>query len=236
MEALSRNKIKWVHSLRMKKNRIAEGVFVIEGEKIVHEVITNYPDLIVLIATTDDSFSTENSFLLDDKEMKHLSQFKTPSPILAVIKIPEVRPNNNGLILALDGVQDPGNLGTIIRTADWFGIEHVICSRDTADAYTPKVVQASMGSIFRVPISYVDLIEHIPTLDRPVFGALLEGKNLYDQELDQQSVLVMGSEGQGISKDVRALIDHPILIPRKGGAESLNVSIATAVILAEFTK
>lgn len=236
MEALSRNKIKWVHSLRMKKNRNAEGVFVIEGEKIVHEVITNYPDLIVLIATTDDSFSAENSFLLDDKEMKRLSQFKTPSPILAVIKIPEVRPNNNGLILALDGIQDPGNLGTIIRTADWFGIEHVICSRDTADAYTPKVVQASMGSIFRVPISYVDLIEHIPTLVRPVFGALLEGNNLYDQELDQEAVLVMGSEGQGISKDVRALIDHPVLIPRKGGAESLNVSIATAVILAEFIK
>ena len=236
MEALSRNKIKWVHWLRMKKNRNVEGVFVIEGEKIVHEVITNYPDLIVLIATTDASFSAENCFLIDDKEMKRLSQFKTPSPVLAVIKIPEVKPNNNGLILALDSVQDPGNLGTIIRTADWFGIGHIICSRDTADAYTPKVVQASMGSIFRVPISYVELTEFIPTLDRPVFGALLEGRNLYEQELDEQAVLVMGSEGQGISKDVRALIEHPVLIPRKGGAESLNVSIAAAVILSEFTK
>lgn len=237
METLSKNKIKWIHSLRLKKNRSAEKVFVVEGEKIVSEVIEEHSGLIELVATTSDSdLDYPEAYHIDPIDMKKISQFKTPSSCIAVVKIPEIEPLNSTLILAVDGVQDPGNLGTIIRTADWFGVDHIICSNDTVDSYNSKVVQSSMGSVFRTRIEYCDLCKRLPELNKPIYGALLNGKDLYSAPLKKEAILVVGNEGNGISEEIEAMVSNPVLIPKKGNAESLNVAIATGILLAEFTR
>ena len=216
---------------------MSEGVFVVEGDKIVSEILSEYPDLIELIATTDiDKYRSERTFQVDEKDIKKMSQLKTPPSVIAVVKRPEVKARNTNLILAIDGVQDPGNMGTIIRTADWFGIEKILCSKDTVDAYNSKVVQASMGSIFRMEIDYTDLKVDLPKLNKPIYGALLDGVNLYESQLEQSAILVVGNEGNGISPDVQSIVDHAILIPRKGKTESLNVAIATGILLSEFNR
>jgi TrmH family RNA methyltransferase len=221
----------------MKKNRVAENLFVVEGVKIVEEVIAEHPDLIELIVTSDGSLvSHEKAFSIEETDMKKISQFKTASSMLAVVRIPRIKPINTSLVLAIDGVQDPGNMGTIIRTADWFGVDHIVCSKDTVDAYTPKVAQSSMGSIFRTSIEYADLTTRLTEFNKPIYGALLSGDNLYSSELSEEAVLVVGNEGKGISSEVEALVTDPILIPKKGQAESLNVAIATGILLAEFSK
>ena len=138
------------------------------------------------------------------------------------------------MILMLDGIQDPGNLGTIIRTADWFGVREIICSKETVDCFNPKVIQSSMGSLFRIPIRYTLLSDVLAQTELPVYGALLDGKNMYEQSLNKKGIIVIGNEGKGISDALRPFISHPLFIPRYGEAESLNASIATAVILATF--
>ncbi len=172
-------------------------------------------------------------------ELEKMSSLTTPQEVLAVIRIPAPRTLNNTELqkkftLVLDGVQDPGNLGTIIRTADWFGIQNIICSEDTVDAYNPKVVQATMGSLARTNIHYTDLAELLPNLDLPIFGALLDGENIYRTDFGNEGLILMGNEGNGIRPDIQALVDRAITIPRIGKAESLNVAIATALFCSEI--
>jgi TrmH family RNA methyltransferase len=237
MEHLSKNKIKWIRSLRLKKNRDNEGLFIAEGPKIVGELIDRYFESIECICTTDNTFKSEvETYLTDEKTMKELSSLNTPSAILAVVKKPTMNAVSPGLTLAIDGIQDPGNMGTIIRTADWFGVESIVCSKETVDVFNPKVIQSTMGSIFRVPITHQPLDAFFEKNNYPVYGALLNGKNMYDQKIQQPCVLLMGNEGNGISPELQPYISHPVLIPGKGEAESLNVAIATGILLAELSK
>lgn len=237
MEKLSKNKIKWIRSLRLKKNRDLESIFVVEGEKMVKEIISDWSDKIVCLCTTNESFeSSHEIYHVDQQTMKELSTLSTASNLLAVVRKPVHELTDPKFIVAIDGIQDPGNMGTIIRTADWFGVDRIICSKETVDVFNSKVIQSSMGSLFRVPIEYTDLNSYLSETKLPVYGALLEGKNMYDQDLKSEGVVLMGNEGNGISEALRELITDPILIPGHGNAESLNVAVATGVILAEFTR
>ena len=234
---LSKAQIKWVRSLQLKKNRDAEGVFVAEGEKCVNELRNAFE--LVLLATPDNATSTE---------IEQMSSLRTPQGTIGVFRKPasDTRYPTHELILALDGIQDPGNLGTIIRTCDWFGIHDILCSHDTADCYNPKVVQATMGALARVKVHYVDLphvLAEIKAQGAPLYGTLLEGSNMYLPNAipdKQYGVIIMGNEGNGISSAVRQHITHPLLIPSYPAdavtSESLNVGIATAIVLAEFRR
>ena len=237
MEHLSKAQIKWIRSLQQKKFRDEEKVFVAEGAKCVNDLKEAFE--LVLLVTPDNASATE---------IEQMSSLRTPQGTIGVFKKRENKqPLSNGLILALDGVQDPGNLGTIIRTCDWFGIYDVICSRDTADCYNPKVVQATMGALARVHVHYVEnlaqVLKEYNAAGYPIYGTLLEGTNMYNEAsipTKEKGIIVMGNEGKGLSQVVRLLVTHPLLIPsyNTGGAtsESLNVSIATAIVLAEFRR
>ena len=237
---LTKAQVKWVRSLQSKKVRDEEAVFVAEGEKCVEEMRKAFP--LVLLATTANASATE---------IEQMSSLRTPQGVIGVFrKEPLVAPatdgQDSGLLLALDGVQDPGNLGTIIRTCDWFGVRTVYCSRDTADCFNPKVVQATMGALARVRVYYVDLVAELQLCKQqglPVYGTLLNGRNMYAQGAvadKAHGIIVMGNEGKGISAAVRPLVTHPLLIPSYPAgvatSESLNVSIATAIVLAEFRR
>ena len=238
---LTKSQIKWVRSLQQKKFRDAEGVFVAEGEKCVNDLKGAF-DLVLLI-------SPENA---TQTEIEQMSSLRTPQGVIGVFKKREDMGNglldmDDGLWVALDGVQDPGNLGTIIRTCDWFGIHHIICSRDTADCYNPKVVQATMGALARVQLHYVDDLPNVLSKyqqnDYPIYGTLLNGKNMYEPSAiptKDKGIIVMGNEGNGISQSVRECVTHPLLIPSYPAdmptSESLNVGIATAIVLAEFRR
>ena len=236
MEHLSKAQVKWVRSLQQKKHRDAEGVFVAEGAKCVEELRRVFE--LVLLATSDNATYTE---------IEQMSSLRTPQGVIGVFKKREFNSEiPSDLLVALDGVQDPGNLGTIIRTCDWFGIHDILCSRDTADCYNPKVVQATMGALARVRVHYVDLPKELTLLRQtglPLYGTLLEGENMYEPYAipdKQRGVIIMGNEGNGISESIRKLITHPLLIPsypiNASTSESLNVSIATAIVLAEFRR
>lgn len=237
VQSLSKNKIKWIRSLRMKKHRDQEGCFVLEGEKMVQEAIHERPEDILCLCTTDAEmiFSGE-CYLVSEAEMKAISGLSTPASLLAVIRMPVFPETKANFILAIDGVQDPGNMGTIIRTADWFGVDRIVCSKETVDVFNSKVIQSTMGSIFRVPVSYTDLSNFISESELPVYGALLEGKSMRNITFEPQGILLVGNEGKGISQSLLPWIDHPVLIPGKGGAESLNVAVATGILLAAFTR
>lgn len=237
METLSKNKIKWISSLRLKKNREAERLFVVEGNKMVKEILELWPQSIKLICSTQDNYlKYDNSFIVNERDMKSMSNLKTPPSALAVVKMPSLTAIKKDLVLAIDGVQDPGNMGTILRTADWFGVDEVICSKETVDIFNPKVIQSSMGSIFRIPVKYGNLEAMIKEYELPTFGALLDGENIYQSSLPQKALIVMGNEGNGITSEIRKCIDHSLMIPQFGEAESLNVSIAAGVILSEFKR
>jgi len=226
---------KLIRSLEQKKYRDRHGLFVVEGPKSVREFL---------------KYQEPEILLTDMEEIKQVSFLKHPQEMLAVFSVKrnleEVSLQSlaakSCLMLALDGVQDPGNLGTIIRIADWFGIKNIVCSKETADAYNPKTVQATMGSLARVNIIYVDsLSDWLKSLPKetPVYGTLLDGENIYEQKLSQNGVIVMGNEGNGISEDVRKLVTHKLLIPsfsEGDTAESLNVAIATAITCSEFRR
>lgn len=249
---ISKAKIKYIRSLEMKKNRTAEGVFVAEGPKVVGDLLATMRPR--LVAGTDEWFYKASDIIPDvetikvsEEELRRISFLQTPQQVLAVFEIPKCHPeaiNEAGkkLALALDGVQNPGNLGTIIRIADWFGIENIYCSHDTADAYNPKVVQATMGSIARVNIIYTNLTEMLSPLSDnvPVYGTLLDGNDIYSSELSNHGIIVMGNEGNGISENVRRLVNRRLLIPNfstsADKAESLNVAIATAITCSEFRR
>lgn len=249
---LSKAKIKFIHSLELKKNRRQEGVFVAEGPKVVGDLLEMMRPTF-LIATSEwmsanRDLQTDEWLEVTDEELAKASFLKHPQQVLATFPIPpslhetspEVDPNQ--LSLMLDGVQDPGNLGTIIRIADWFGINDVYCSLDTADVFNPKVVQATMGSIARVRVHYADLPEllsHLPE-DYPIYGTLLDGENIYETRLQPHGAIIMGNEGKGLSTAIIQRLTHRILIPNyppnRPTADSLNVAVATAIVCAEFRR
>ena len=245
---IGKNTIKWVHSLEMKKNRKREGLFVAEGPKVVGDLLSRFR-LHSVFATDEwtggDSIGADARVeRVDDDTLRRLSFLRPPQPAVAVTEMNQegkVEVDADRLTIMLDGVQDPGNLGTIIRIADWFGIDSIICSPDTADAYNPKVVQATMGSLGRVSVTYsplVPLLSSLPT-DMPICGTLLDGTDIYQKELTRHGVIIRGNEGNGISDEVRAMVTHPLLIPRfrQGeSAESLNVAVATAITCSEFCR
>ena len=245
---IGKNTIKWVHSLEMKKNRKREGLFVAEGPKVVGDLLSRFR-LHSVFATDEwtggDSIGADVRVeRVDDDTLRRLSFLQHPQQVVAVMEMnkeEKVEVDADRLTIMLDGVQDPGNFGTIIRIADWFGIDSIICSPDTADAYNPKVVQATMGSLGRVSVTYsplVPLLSSLPT-DMPIYGTLLDGKDIYQKELTRHGVIIMGNEGNGISDEVRAMVTHPLLIPRfrQGeSAESLNVAVATAITCSEFCR
>jgi RNA methyltransferase, TrmH family len=239
---ISKNKIKWIRSLQQKKTRDEEGLFVLEGEKMVDELIRTFPQLIHTIVHTSDftvsaPLSSYESYEVSQTVLEQVSGFKTPNKALAVLKKSiHSLPNKDKLILALDDVQDPGNMGTIMRIADWFGIEDIVCSNETVEHYNPKVVQSSMGAILRIRVHYTDLIEFLNDYPDPVYGALLEGDNIYTTKLSDKGIILLGNEGKGISKSLQEKITHKISIPRFGQAESLNVSVAAGIIVSEFKR
>jgi len=246
---ISKNKIKYIRSLELKKNRNKEGKFVAEGFKVVDDLLALQPaDLIVATGEwlRDKHFGAETEVIeVTDEELKKVSFLQHPQQVLAVFRQAtsgDYSINTSELSLALDGVQDPGNLGTIIRIADWFGITHIYCSQDTADVYNPKVVQATMGSIARVKVEYGDLLGLVESLpaDVPVYGTLLDGDNIYQQKLENRGLIVMGNEGKGISPALAKKVNHKLLIPNfpegRATADSLNVAIATAITCSEFRR
>lgn len=247
--ALSKNRIKYIHSLELKKNRKADKVFLAEGPKLVGDLLGHF-HCHFLIATAEwlstyKHLAVEDITEVSEEELSRASLLKTPQQVLAVFRQPDetmdISVINRSLCLALDDVQDPGNLGTIIRLADWFGIEHIFCSPNTVDVYNPKTVQATMGGIARVKLHYTSLPELISSLkDVPVYGTFLDGENMYAQPLSAYGLIVMGNEGNGIGSEVERLVNRKLYIPNypseRETSESLNVAIATAVVCAEFRR
>lgn len=237
MMELTHAQIKMIRSLKDKKFRDEYGLFVVEGEKLVREAL-------------DSSYEVESVYRMEEigeNVMSRISLCATPSPVLALVRIPADRSSygkcgiSGGLCLALDSVRDPGNMGTILRVADWFGVETVYLSPDCTDIFAPKVVQATMGSIFRVRTEVADIPELCRAFSlqgRPVYGTLLDGEDIYASDLEEQALVVMGNESSGISGAVRNEISRGLRIPSfgKSGAESLNVAVATAVTLSEFRR
>jgi RNA methyltransferase, TrmH family len=239
---LSINKIKWIRSLHDKKSRDSEGLYLIEGEKMVEEALSTRPELIHTLIELNGVRQPDLAFQgayysCTEKQLNQVSTLKTPNKLLAVVRKPlDQTVDLSGLVLALDGIQDPGNLGTIMRIADWFGIRQIICSNDTVDCYNPKVVQASMGAVLRVSINYSDLEEVLSNYTGKIYGAFLEGNSIYKEQLNQTGIIVLGNEGNGIRKEVSQFITDKIHIPSFGGAESLNVSVAAGIIVSEFKR
>lgn len=246
---ISKNKIKFIRSLEQKKFRKENGVFLAEGNKLVSD-LSDFFKCKILVATQQWLDSNRN-IIADEKiyvekdELSRVSLLKTPQDVLAVFEIPSYTLSmdcpRNELCLALDDVQDPGNLGTIIRIADWFGIKNIYCSHGTADAFSPKTVQATMGALARVKLHYCNIKELISSLnDVPVFGTFLDGDSIYNNTLSSNGLIVMGNEGNGISKEVAELINRRILIPNypQGNetTDSLNVAVATAIVCSEFRR
>lgn len=225
--------IKLIKSLKDKKFRDLNGLFTVEGEKMVREARESGFEIVKLICRDE----------IGEDAMKKISLMSSPSPVLAVIRKPQDRPVvvGDGLFLALDSVRDPGNMGTILRMADWFGVKAVYASEDSVEFYNSKVVQASMGAIFRVRTQYADipaLCRQFRKAGKPVYGTFLDGENIYGSRLSADGLIVMGNESNGISSETAAEVSARILIPKAEGsrAESLNVAIATAITLSEFSR
>lgn len=244
---ITQAEIKFINSLNLNKNRRKSGYFIVEGPKMISELVLNPHFEIHIIAATKSWISEQNQKFdihvkeIPDHLLQKLSNFSTANQVLAVAKIPEYpefTPKKDELYLLLDGLQDPGNLGTIIRTADWFGIKEIICSQDTVDCFNPKVVQATMGSIFRLKCRYLNLSEFLQKQKLPVYGMLLNGKNIYQENLNSSGFILVGNESKGISDELKTLITHPIYIPshHQSKAESLNASTATAIVCNEFRR
>lgn len=246
---LSKNKIKYIRSLELKKNRKEEQAFVAEGHKLVGELLGHF-SCRLLIAThawieRNPQVKAAEIIEVTQDELTRASLQKTPQEVLAIFEQPtysmqhEVIANN--LCLALDDIQDPGNLGTIIRLADWFGIEHIFCSQGTVDVFNPKTIQATMGALARVKLYYCHLPSLIASLeDVHVYGTFLDGENIYSKTLSTHGLIVMGNEGNGISQEVAKLVNERLYIPnyppQRETSESLNVAMATAIICAEFRR
>ncbi|HPE83522.1 MAG: RNA methyltransferase [Aequorivita sp.] len=235
-----KSQTKLITSLRLKKYRDQTGLFIAEGPKVIAELLAEGLTLQSLFSTNSFEITAENHFQVTEAELKKISFLKTANTSVAVFEIPEPRLlQDKGLIVALDAVRDPGNLGTIIRLCDWFGVQQLICSEDTTDCFNPKVVQATMGSLARVQVHYISLSEYLDRTALPVFGGFMDGKNVYSEKLPKDGIVVMGNEANGISGAILQKITHKISIPRFGESqktESLNVATATAILLSEFRR
>jgi len=248
---ISKNKIKFIQSLERKKEREETGLFIAEGVKLINELLKANFHLETIISTDESLPLLEHTgaeiIITSEAEMKKISLLKTPSHVVAIVKQPKAlqlgSPLPNDIILALDTIQDPGNMGTIIRLASWFGIRTIVCSNDSVECYNPKVVQATMGAIAHVAIIYThlpDFLSQAVKQNRTVYGTFLEGESIYTSLLDSNGIIVLGNEGKGISKDVEKNITKKISIPSFSNGneniESLNVSIAAAIVCSEFRR
>lgn len=236
---VSKNQIKLISSLQQKKYRGAHQLFIAEGVKCIQELLHSHFVLEQVYSTQNDfeSLPATKKTLVTEAELKKMTALTTPSSCLAVFKIPKPTPiDDKGWIVALDAIRDPGNLGTILRLCDWFGIEQVLCSKETVDVFNPKVVQATMGSITRVKVAYLDLTTYLQETTLPILGTFMQGDVLYKTQLPKQGIIVLGNEANGISPTIEALVTQKITIPRFGQlqqTESLNVATATAIVLSE---
>ncbi|GHU83519.1 RNA methyltransferase [Bacteroidia bacterium] len=248
---LSKSKVKFIRSLEMKKFRILHNAFVAEGNKLVADMTGAFECEWMLAKTswmaTQGDIPAAELLVDEDDEIHKASFLKTPQEVIAIFKLPTYNIEDadaaTQLVIALDGIQDPGNLGTIVRLADWFGVEHIVCSLDTADVFSPKAVQATMGALARVQVHYTDLeawLKSVSSRSIPLYGTILDGENIYTQPLSHSGVIVMGNEGNGIRPDIAPLISQPLYIPayppERATSESLNVAIATAIVCAEFRR
>ncbi len=237
---VSKSQTKLITSLQQKKYRTQHGLFVAEGPKVIAELLNEGLKLHSFFSTNSEEISGPDHYLVTENELKKISFLKTANSSLAVFEIPKTSPYKDaGLIVALDAIRDPGNLGTIIRLCDWFGVKQILCSEDTADCFNPKVVQATMGSLARVAVHYVSLAEYFEKTALPIFGGFMDGKNIYSEKLPKEGIVVMGNEANGISEEIKQQITHRISIPRFGDSqktESLNVATATAILLSEFRR
>ena len=244
---LSKSQISFIKSLHQKKYRKENGIFIIEGIKSIEEFtqsnyqihsiyhLAQYHPLLPALSANIKLFEVNNA------ELDKISTLQTPQGVLALVHLPkppvlDASILKNTFTLVLDGVQDPGNMGTIIRTADWFGFKQIICSANCVEVYNPKTVQATMGSLSRVNVFYEDLPSVLKAIKLPVFGAVLDGKSIYRSDWGKEGLLILGNEGQGISPEVMKLITNRITIPRVGGAESLNVAISAAILCADISR
>ncbi|SDH03376.1 TrmH family RNA methyltransferase [Winogradskyella thalassocola] len=238
---LSKNQIKLIKSLSQKKGRQQNGLFIVEGIKGISEFLKS--DYILKhLYTTESIFDASVDFTseISEVELKKISALKNPNTALAIFEIPiEIPTQDNGLIVALDDVRDPGNLGTIIRLCDWYGIKDLVCSQNTVDCYNSKVVQATMGSLTRVNVRYVDLQDYLEASKTAIFGTFLEGENIYTATLPEQGIIILGNEANGISEAIETVVNRKVTIPQFGtikATESLNVANATAILLSEFRR
>ena len=246
---LSKAKIKEIRALEIKKIRDEQNLFVAEGNKLVADMLHAFECEWLIADTswmaTQGDIPAKELLLAEEGDIRRASFLKTPQDVLAVFKKPkyfldEANPASQ-LILALDGIQDPGNLGTIIRLADWFGINHIICSPDTADTFSPKTVQATMGALAHVKVHYTSLNNYLEKYkNSPIYGTFLDGENIYEKKLSQNGIIIMGNEGNGIRKETEILINEKLYIPSyppsHATTESLNVAVATAIVCAEFRR
>jgi len=230
---LSKNQLKRYAKLKQKKYRDAEGLFIAEGEKLVEDLLQRGAEAECLV-TQQPIEATSNYVQVDENDFKRLSSLDNPSGTLGVFKKPLDDGRSHGWILALDGLRDPGNMGTILRCADWFGLSRVICSLDTVDCFNPKAVQASMGSVANIPVDYCDLPAYLKEQKLPVFGTFMDGEPVEDNPLPMEGILVLGNEGQGIREETSAVIDCKVKISKHplAQAESLNVATAAAIFMA----
>jgi len=242
---ISRNEIKYIKDLSRKSVRFTEGKFVVEGEKLMDELLKSNFEIDGIYATELWANSLGTDFTqISDKELERISHLKSPNKVLAVVKMPEywdIEEDGKGLTLFLDRINDPGNLGTIIRMADWFGVKHIVCTQQSVDVFNSKVIQSSMGSIFRIAVEYVNGPEFINDYvlqnpNHPVLGAAMKGKELGKFDFPKDALLVMGSESHGIDETIDALVTKHVTIPKFGNAESLNVGVATGVLLWEWKR
>jgi TrmH family RNA methyltransferase len=239
---VSKNQIKLITGLQQKKYRNEHQLFLAEGVKVIQELLQSNIVLDHLFETESifETVPTAQKTLIKEADMKRMSALNTPSSCLAVFHIPAPKPiDSKGLIVALDDIRDPGNLGTIIRLCDWFGVTQLLCSKETVDLYNPKVIQSTMGSLCRVQVNYVDLDAFISETTMPVFGTFMDGNNIYKEQLPFEGILIFGNEANGISSTLEQKIKNRIAIPRFGNlqqTESLNVATATAIFLSEFRR
>lgn len=238
---LSKNDAKYIQSLQHKKGRKEERAFIAEGVKLVDELLLSTFSVKKIFATPEwiakNKVTYANIVEVNEQELKRISLLQTPHRVLAIVEQKNQSPQislKGQFTLLLDGIQDPGNLGTIIRIADWFGIKNIICSNDTAELYNPKVIQSTMGSFLRVNIVYKDVLPWLETVPVPVYGAVLNGKSINDAVPVKEGILIIGNEGNGIKKELLPFIQQPVTIPKSGGAESLNAAIATGIIVSHL--
>lgn len=237
---ISKNEIKYIQSLSHKKTRDEDEVFVAEGTKLVNELLSS--DIVVKKIYAVQEWVKIHAHLnivttISETELKKISGQQTPNQVLAIVEKKKIKtdpPLKGNITLVLDGIQDPGNLGTIIRIADWFGIAQIVAAVDTADIYNSKVVQSTMGSIIRVDVWYKELETFLNKADVEIYGALLQGENIYTHPKVSEGIIVIGNESQGIRKNLLPFIHHAITIPKKGNAESLNAAVATGIILSHL--